>query len=174
MVKVRIGKVRKPAVVIALVSMLFLVLASAGCVGIKVPKTFSTLPSEALVVKVVDGDTIWIDDDGIRLKVRYIGIDTPETVHPTVGVEFMGPEASVKNEELVGGKMVELEYDVEKWDKYDRLLAYVWVDGIMVNAELVRLGLAEVSIYYPNNHYSSILRASQQEACIDGIGIWSE
>ncbi|GAG19155.1 unnamed protein product, partial [marine sediment metagenome] len=88
-----------------------------------------------LVTRVIDGDTIEIQGGE---RVRYIGIDTPETVHPLEPVEYFGQEATEKNRELVEGKRVRLEKDVEDRDEYGRLLQYVWLDDIMVNAELVR------------------------------------
>ena len=103
----------------------------------------------AIVIDVTDGDTIRVDrGDGGNERLRYIGIDTPETVKPDAPVEAWGPEAAAANEELVGGRVVLLERDVSEYDKYDRLLRYVWVEGsdgwLLVNAELVAQGLAEV------------------------------
>jgi len=80
----------------------------------------------AKVIKVVDGDTIKLEDGR---AVRYIGIDTPETVHPSKPVQCYGKEASDKNRELVEGKEIELEKDVSEVDKYGRLLRYIWIGG---------------------------------------------
>ena len=102
---------------------------------------------QALVSKVVDGDTIQLSDGR---KVRYIGIDTPETVHPSKAVECYGQEASVKNKELVLGKTVGLEKDVSDTDRYGRLLRYVYLDGIMINDLLVKEGFAKASSYPPD------------------------
>ena len=99
---------------------------------------------EVQVVEVVDGDTIKVSIDGQVCTVRYIGVDTPEAV------EWMGPEARAANKELVEGKTVSLEKDISETDKYGRLLRYVWVGDLMVNAELVRLGYAQVSTYPPD------------------------
>jgi len=126
----------------------------------------------AQVVRVIDGDTIEVLIDGQAYKVRYIGIDTPETKHPDKGVEYMGPEAAAKNEELVGGKIVYLEKDVSETDKYGRLLRYVWVGDMMVNAELVRLGYAQVSTYPPDVKYQSLFLKLQQEAIEAERGLW--
>ena len=130
-------------------------------------------PVEAKVVRVVDGDTIEVDIGGILDKVRYIGMDTPETVHPTKPVEYFGKEASEKNRELVEGKTVLLEKDVSEVDKYGRLLRYVWVDDVMVNAELVRLGYAQVVTYPPDVKYQEYFLQLQREAQEGGLGLWA-
>jgi endonuclease YncB( thermonuclease family) len=122
----------------------------------------------------VDGDTIKVDIVGAPIyTVRYIGIDTPETVHPSKPVEWMGPEASAANQELVGGKTVYLEKDISDTDKYGRLLRYVFlVDGTLVNAELVRLGYAQVSTYPPDVKYQELFLQVQQEAREAERGLW--
>jgi len=102
------------------------------------------------VVRVVDGDTIVVVVDGVEYRVRYIGIDTPETVHPSEPVECFGREASQRNRSLVEGKAVVLEKDVSETDQYGRLLRHVWVEGEMVNAALVGEGYAQVSTYPPD------------------------
>lgn len=130
-------------------------------------------PVEAKVVRVVDGDTIEVDIGGNLYKVRYIGMDTPETVHPTKLVEYFGKEASEKNRELVEGKAVLLEKDVSEVDKYGRLLRYVWVDDVMVNAELVRLGYAQVVTYPPDVKYQKYFLQLQMEAQESGLGLWA-
>jgi len=127
---------------------------------------------EAEVVRVIDGDTIEVDIDGNLYKVRYIGIDTPETVHPTKGEEPYGIEASNKNKELVGGKTIRLEKDVSETDKYGRLLRYVYVDDLFVNAELVRLGYAQVSTYPPDVRYQDYFLQLQREAREASRGLW--
>jgi len=121
------------------------------------PVTTVVLP-QAQVVRVIDGDTIEVSIGGKIYKVRYIGIDTPETG------EWMGSKATAKNEELVGGKVVGLEKDVSETDKYGRLLRYVWVGNLMVNAELVRLGCAQVSTYPPDVKYVDLFLRLQREA----------
>jgi len=121
------------------------------------PVTTGVLP-QAKVVRVIDGDTIEVSIGGKTYKVRYIGIDTPE-----VG-EWMGSEATAKNKELVGGKVVGLEKDVSETDRYRRLLRYVWLGNLMVNAELVRLGCAQVSTYPPDVKYVDLFLQLQREA----------
>lgn len=105
--------------------------------------------------------------------MRYIGIDTPETVHPSKPVEYMGKEASAKNKELVDGKTVRLEKDVSETDKYGRLLRYVYVGDLFVNAELVRLGYAQVATYPPDVKYQDLFLVLQREAREAGRGLWA-
>ena len=93
---------------------------------------------QAVVVNVVDGDTIDVSIKDQTFRIRYIGIDTPETVHPTKPEEPYGREASARNKELVAGKTVQLEKDVSETDRFGRLLRYVWLDeSTMVNAVLL-------------------------------------
>jgi micrococcal nuclease len=127
------------------------------------------------VVKVVDGDTIHVQLRGRREKVRYIGVDTPETKDPRKGVQCYGPAASAFNERLVGGERVRLERDVEQRDRYGRLLAYVYRvrDGLFVNAELARRGYAQPLTIAPDVHHSSRFVALAREARQAGRGLWS-
>jgi len=107
--------------------------------------------TEATVVRVTDGDTIVVAYGGQQFKVRYIGMDTPETVDPNSPVQWMGPQATTANAALVDGKTVFLEKDVSEVDRFDRLLRYVWLtDGAawtLVNLELVRQGVASATRY---------------------------
>lgn len=128
---------------------------------------------EARVVSVVDGDTIKVEFGGAQYTIRLIGINTPETVHPSKPVEWMGPEASEANKRLVEGQVVYLEKDVSETDRYGRLLRYVYlVDGLFVNAELVRLGYAQVSTYPPDVRYTDLFLEMQQEARESERGLW--
>ena len=122
------------------------------------------------VTKVIDGDTIEIEGG---LRVRYIGIDTPEIVHPQKPVECFGREASNKNKELVEGKFIKLEKDVSETDKYGRLLRYVFIDGFFVNQYLVKEGYAYSSSYPPDVKYQQQLREAQQEARENNRGLWN-
>jgi micrococcal nuclease len=128
---------------------------------------------EARVTRVVDGDTIEVDIDGSIHEVRYIGIDTPETVHPTQPVECFGKEASDKNTELVGGETVKLEKDVSETDRYGRLLRYVWVGDIFANDYLVRQGYAYASTYPPDVKYADQFAQAQTEAEENNRGLWA-
>lgn len=129
--------------------------------------------TQATVVRVVDGDTIEARIGAKLHKVRYIGINTPETVDPRRPVQCFGKEASDKNKELVSGKIVGLEKDVSETDRYDRLLRYVYADGIMVNAELVRLGYARATSYPPDVKYQDMFRKLEREARNAGRGLWA-
>lgn len=117
------------------------------------------------VKRIIDGDTIEVSD---ATRVRYIGIDTPETG------DCRGEGAKMVNESLVGGKKIKLEDDIEKLDKYGRRLAYVWVDGLFVNEELVKRGVATVITYPPNVRYVDRFLEAQQEAKEERLGIWGE
>ncbi len=135
----------------------------------------------ATVVAVVDGDTIKIDrGQGIE-RVRYIGVDTPETVHPSKPVEFMGKEASAANRALVEGREVLLERDLTEHDRYGRLLRYVWVEDpsspsgmTFVNAALLAGGFAQVVTYPPDVRYVDLYLAAQREAREQGRGLWAD
>jgi micrococcal nuclease len=136
-------------------------------------------PTEAAtVVRVVDGDTIVVDRGRGEEKLRYIGMDTPETVKPGSPVEWMGPQASAANKALVGGRQVILEKDVSETDRFGRLLRDVWLQRpegwLMVNLELVRTGFAAVSTYPPDVKYVDLLLAAQREAREAGAGLWAD
>lgn len=122
------------------------------------------------VVSVVDGDTIKIEGGEI---VRYIGVDTPETVDPRRPLECFGKEASAKNKELVQGKVVELEKDVSERDRYGRLLRYIWIGDTMINEVLVREGFARVSTYPPDVKYVDRFLAAERLAREEKKGLWS-
>lgn len=123
----------------------------------------------ARVVKVVDGDTIKLDTGEV---VRYIGIDTPESVDPRKPVQCYAKEASAKNKELVEGKTVELEKDISETDKYRRLLRYIWVGNTLINEYLVREGYAHASSYPPDIKYQDRFTQAQQLARQEQKGLW--
>lgn len=125
-------------------------------------------PDVTRVIEVIDGDTIVIDGG---YKVRYIGIDTPE-IHPEV--EAFGAEAWQANRKLVEGKEVRLERDVSETDKYGRLLRYVYVNDIFINAELVRLGFARARAYPPDTKHQGYLEEIEAEAREAGRGMWTK
>ena len=133
----------------------------------------STQPSNlqsAKVTRIIDGDTIEIEGGQ---RVRYIGVNTPETVDPRTTVQCFGKEASIKNRELVEGKVIALEKDISETDKYGRLLRYVFVDQLFVNDYLVREGYAYSSSYPPDIKYQQQFSESQMEAQQSGRGLWS-
>jgi micrococcal nuclease len=121
---------------------------------------------------VVDGDTIVVEVGGEEQRVRYIGIDTPESVDPRRPVECFGKEASDRNRELVEGKTVGLEKDVSETDQFGRLLRYVWLDGQLVNARLVSEGYAFAATYPPDVRNSELFAQLQAEARTAGSGLW--
>ena len=119
---------------------------------------------------MIDGDTIVV---GPEERVRLIGIDTPESVKPGTPVECFAREASAAMKRLVEGKRVRLELDVEKRDRYGRLLAYVYTGDLFVNAEMVRNGYASVATFPPNIRHVDELVRLQREARQAGRGLWS-
>ncbi len=163
----------------------------------KTPKAFYALPvvltslvfslltlwpvdyTNVKVKSVIDGDTVELSNGR---HVRYIGIDTPETKKNTkegwVEVrEPFGPEAKRFNEELVLGQKVRLEFDVQKEDKYNRLLAYCFVlrggREVFVQAELIKNGLAYLYTFPPNIKYTDVLVEALREARSNKVGVWS-
>ena len=122
------------------------------------------------VTRVVDGDTIEIEGGE---RVRYIGMDTPETVDPRKPVQCFGVEASNKNKELAEGKMVRLEKDITDMDKYNRLLRYVYVGDTFINFELVKQGFAYSYSYPPDIKYQDQIVKAQQEARDAKKGLWN-
>lgn len=130
----------------------------------------------ATVLKNIDGDTLKVKlENGKEETVRFLLIDTPETKHPRLGVQPFGPEASAFTKKYASeGKKIQLELDVSEREKYGRLLAYVWVDGQMINRLLVEQGLARVAyVYAPNTKYVDYLREFQTKAQANKKGIWS-
>ncbi len=119
--------------------------------------------------RIVDGDTIVLSG-GVR--VRYIGIDAPETKRPDMPVEPFGPQAAERNRQLVAGRRVRLEYDTERTDQYGRSLAYVHVDGRFINAELVAGGYAEAKRYGDNRRYAELFDYLELRAREAGKGMW--
>jgi micrococcal nuclease len=126
----------------------------------------------AYVLRAVDGDTIEVELDELHEDVRYIGVDTPETVKPDTPVQCFGPQASDFNHRLVEHRRVRLVFGAERRDVYGRLLAYVYLDGRFVNAELVRRGLARTLTIPPNDRYAARLKALEIAAARAGRGLW--
>lgn len=125
--------------------------------------------------ELYDGDTIGVIYNGRPEKVRFLLVDTPETSHPRLGEQPYGKEAKMFTRDLIRkAKTIELEFDIgPNRDKYGRLLAYVYVDGKMIQEELLKNGLARVAyVYPPNTRYIDQFRAIQEKAQKKGIGIW--
>lgn len=131
----------------------------------------------ATVTKITDGDTIHVAIDGKDYRLRYIGMDTPETVDPGKPVQPGGHEAANANRALVNGQQVYLERDVSETDVFGRLLRYVWLksDGgwLMVDRELVLEGWARAKAYPPDTKYQHILDEAQTQAQAAHLGLWS-
>jgi micrococcal nuclease len=135
-------------------------------------------PLTARVTHVVDGDTIDVRlANGDEDTVRYIGIDTPETVKAGTPVQCGGPRAHEVNDRLVYGKSVTLRFDAERRDVYGRLLAYVYLPRpgarpLFVNAELVRRGLARTLTIPPNDSFAALFDRLATRAGVLGRGLW--
>lgn len=126
------------------------------------------------VVRVVDGDTLVIDIDGKEERLRLIGIDAPESVHPDKDKNTdMGRLASDFSKLRLEGKTIGLEYDKETRDRYGRILAYVYIDGEMFNQTLLREGLAKAKTYPPNDKYEEDFLKIQEEAKANNRGLWA-
>lgn len=126
----------------------------------------------AFVTRVVDGDTIEVRIGDRVEDVRYIGVDTPETVKPDTPVQCFGPRASSFNHHLVERRRVRLDFGVERRDVYGRLLAYVHLGDRFVNAMLVRKGLARSLTIPPNDRFAPLLRRLELGAARAGRGLW--
>ncbi len=159
--------------VVALAAALLLGGCGRGADGGGVRTTPGSVAS-ARVERVVDGDTVVVRMGGRRERVRYIGIDTPESVKPDTPVQCFAETASHENDRLVGGRAVRLVFDREARDLYGRLLAYVYraSDGLFVNRELVRHGYARTLVRYPNvaheREFALLLGLARRRA----LGLW--
>lgn len=133
-------------------------------------KPINVLENVVKVTRVIDGDTIEIEGGE---RVRYIGIDTPETMDPRKPVQCFGTESSKKNKDLVEGKTVRLEKDITDRDKYNRLLRYVWLNDTLINLALVKGGFAYSYSYPPDIKYQDKFVTAQKEAREAKVGLWS-
>ena len=137
---------------------------------------------QATVTRVVDGDTLVVKVDGQSRRVRMLGVDTPETVHPNKEVQAYGPEASAFTKKELSGRTVWLEYDVAPLDRYQRHLAYIWTEKPesgeaairrgMFNARLLLGGYAKVMTIQPNSRYADLFVRFQEEARKARRGLW--
>ena len=132
--------------------------------------------SEATVERVIDGDTIVVDAGGVQLYVRYLGMDAPEAVKLDTPVQFMAPEATQANAQLVSGQTVILERDASEADDSARLLRHVWVDRdgtlFLVGLELVKAGFAQATPIPPDTKYEALYADAEAQAKAAGLGIW--
>ena len=125
-----------------------------------------TIDNRITVTRVIDGDTIEVSISGVVERVRYIGIDTPERGKPFFN------ESTEANRQLLTGKTITLEKDVSERDQYGRLLRYVYAGDVFVNAELVRLGYAQVATLPPDVKWFDYFLELQREAREAGLGLW--
>ena len=128
----------------------------------------------AHVDRVVDGDTIEVTLGGRQQRVRYIGIDAPESVKPDSPVEYYGPEASEHNKKLVGGRDICLEKDVSETDRFGRLLRYAYLGDTFVNDKMIRDGYARAVTFPPDVRHVDQLREAEREAREAGRGLWGQ
>ena len=127
----------------------------------------------AIVTRVVDGDTAHARLRGRDVTVRFIGVDTPETVAPGQPIECYGPEASHFTTRQLTGQRVRLEFDVDRIDPFGRTLVYLWMhDGSLFNETLVRRGFATVATYPPDTRYVQRFEAAQRAAKTTNRGLW--
>jgi micrococcal nuclease len=137
------------------------------------PSRSGLIPVE--LVKTIDGDTIKIKYEGKEQNVRYLLIDTPETNHAQLGKQPFGQQAKERNTQLLNSGKLEIEFDIgERVDKYGRLLAYIYIDGVSIQEKLLEEGLARVGyVYPPNTRHLDAFEKAQDKAEKAGIGIWT-
>lgn len=147
--------------------------ADAGIDTISYPTEVFSTDVACPVQKVIDGDTAVILYDGAPTTVRLIGVDTPETMHPTKPIEAFGKEASAFTRNLLLGESVYLRFDDQRTDKYDRLLAYFYraPDGLFVNLEIVRQGYGHAYTRFPFK-YMQLFQHYERQARDAGKGLW--
>jgi micrococcal nuclease len=154
------------------ISVLLTIVWLAGC-----QQTSPTPTSGRDLVKVervVDGDTLEITLNGKREKLRLIGVDTPETKKPNTPIMFYGEEAAQYTKKRLDKKTIELEWDVDRLDPYNRFLAYVWIDGELFNRTLVSEGYARIATFPPNVKYVDKFKKDQEEARRNQKGLWKD
>lgn len=149
-----------------------LVVAVIGVLGGTCAPPPPSMGPEARVTRVYDGDTIEVEFEGAKERVRYIGIDTPERDDRRALILEMARLATDANRSLVAGRSVRLEFDVDRRDRYDRLLAYVFVGDTLVNEWLVREGFAQAREYRPNVRHQERLFEAQRKAKAERLRLW--
>lgn len=131
----------------------------------------------ATFVKCVDGDTAYLNIDGVDKKVRFLAVDTPEIKHPTKGEEEGGSTASEFTcNALTNAKKIEIEYDPksDKLDKYNRELVWIYIDDVLFQETLIKEGYAEVAYIYGKYQYVDSLCEIQATSISKGLGIWHD
>lgn len=140
-------------------------------------KTIGTHVETVTLSKCVDGDTARFMLNKEEIKVRFLAIDTPESVHPTKAVEAYGKDASEYTcKMLTNAEKIELEYDPksDEKDKYGRVLAWIYVDDELLQNNLIKVGYAKVAYLYGDYLYTTMLKTSEKEAKDSKLGIWSD
>jgi micrococcal nuclease len=161
-------------VVPARVAVALTVVAVVSAGGWWIGEQRRTAKPQARVIEVIDGDTLVVAfADGSTDTIRILGVDTPETHHPTKGVECFGPEAAAYTATRLAGRVIELERDVEERDIYDRRLAYVSVDGHRFDDELLRKGYARLLVIEPNRAHAREMLAAELDARNAHRGLWA-
>ena len=157
-----------------------IVVVLAGLVLASPAQAYPTMPQGVqgpfTVTKVVDGDTIWVDNNGQRLKIRMIGLDTPETVDPRKPVQCFGLEASAQAKTILGGQSVYLETDPsqDSVDRFGRTLAYVWTaSGRLFNLDMIADGYAFEYTYDLPYRYQQDFKTAEDDARTQERGLWS-
>lgn len=134
----------------------------------------NTPQNEVQLVRCIDGDTAEFNRSNEEIKVRFLAIDTPEIAKANKPAEDFGDEAKTYTCNLLtNAKVIKLEYEDAKEDKYGRTLAWVWVDGVLLQESIVRQGLAEVKYLYDDYKYTDIVQLGEQDAKKEQRGIWS-
>jgi micrococcal nuclease len=152
---------------------------SAACApgsapGEPTPSSIARPAGPSVVVdRVVDGDTIIVREGPEDVRIRLIGVDSPESVKPGSPVECFAVRASDFTKRALTGTAVRLEYDVDRFDRYGRTLAYVWVGSRMFNEELVAQGYGVVDTVPPNVRYVDRFLAAERDAREHDLGLWS-
>jgi len=159
----------------------YLIILVLVLVSIQMYAYFSnkTVKEGFIVSRIIDGDTIEVTHGSEKLTIRYIGINTPETVKPNSPIECFGKQASAYNKEILQGQEVTLESDIQDKDRYGRLLRYIYFKdkgngSVMVNKKLVEEGYAYASSYPPNVKYQDEFKEAERKARGNKKGLWGE
>jgi micrococcal nuclease len=158
--------VRTRAVVVA-------ILAAASLGGWWLGRSDRGAPFQsAFVTRAVDGDTVDVRIGNQTDIIRLLGIDTPETHHPTKPVQCFGPEAAAFTKAQLEGRTIRLEDDVETRDVYGRRLAYVYLGGRRFNDVLLERGYARLLVIPPNGSHARAMLSEELAAKRAGVGLW--
>ena len=135
-----------------------------------------TTSEEVKFKRCVDGDTAVFIIKNEEVKIRFLAVDTPETVHPTKDVQKYGKDASEYTcNKLTNAQSIIVEYESgNKTDKYGRTLAWIWADGVLLQSELIKIGYAEVAYIYGKYTYTESLCIDENEAKKEKIGLWQD